>query len=112
MLIAALTASFLTGLAGNPDVPKSVSSQASVELASGIPFISDAQLESALQDAGVDAKTTAAIVDVNEQARLDGLRSALALLTIIAAIGLLFTRGIPTEQPGAVPAGSRAQPTA
>jgi EmrB/QacA subfamily drug resistance transporter len=112
VLIAALTASFLTGLAGNPDVPKSVSSQASVELASGIPFISDAQLESALQDAGVDAKTTAAIVDVNEQARLDGLRSALALLTIIAAIGLLFTRGIPTEQPGAVPAGSRAQPTA
>ena len=45
VLIAALTASFLTGIAQNPDVPKEVSSQASVELAAGVPFVSDADLE-------------------------------------------------------------------
>ena len=39
VMIAALTASFLSGLARNPDVPKSVSSQASVQLASGVPFV-------------------------------------------------------------------------
>ena len=101
ILIAALTASFLTGISQNPDVPKDVSSQATVELSAGIPFVSDAQLETALKDAGVDEQTTQAIVDENEQARVDGLRSALALLAIIALIGLFFTKRIPTRQPGA-----------
>jgi EmrB/QacA subfamily drug resistance transporter len=102
VLIASLTASFLSGLANNPDVPKSVSSQASVELQSGVPFVSDPQLESALEDAGVDATTTQAIVDENEQGRVDGLRSALALLAIIAVLALFFTKRIPTRQPGVV----------
>ncbi len=101
ILISALTASFLTGISQNPDVPKDVSSQATVELSAGIPFVSDAQLETALKDAGVDEQTTQAIVDENEQARVDGLRSALALLAIIALIGLFFTKRIPARQPGA-----------
>ena len=54
ILIAALTASFLTGIAQNPDVPQEVVSQANVQLAGGVPFVSDAQLETALQEAGVD----------------------------------------------------------
>ncbi len=102
VLIAALTASFLTGIAQNPAVPKELSSQASVELAAGMPFVSDAQLESALQQAGVDPTTTQAILDVNEQARLTGLRAALALLAIAGVIALFFTRRIPTRQPGAL----------
>jgi MFS family permease len=100
VLIASLTASFLTGIAENPDVPPEVVSQANVELASGVPFISDAELESALEEAGVDERTTEAVVDVNEQARLDGLRSALALLALIGVIALFFARRIPTEPPG------------
>jgi Na+/melibiose symporter-like transporter len=105
VLIASLTASFLSGIAQNPDVPKEVSSQASVQLEAGVPFVSDAQLQSALQEAGVDPTTTQAILDVNEQARVDGLRSSLALLAIIGVIGLFFTKRIPTVQPGGIPAG-------
>jgi MFS family permease len=104
VLIAALTASFLTGIAENPAVPPEVVSQANVQLSSGGEFISDAQLESALQEAGVDQATTQAIVDENEQARLDGLRSALALLAIFAVIALFFTKRIPTRQPATVAA--------
>jgi EmrB/QacA subfamily drug resistance transporter len=106
ILIASLTASFLTGIANNPAVPPEVVSQANVELASGGEFISDAQLESALQQANVPPATSQAILDANEQARVDGLRSALALLAIVATIALFFTRRIPTRQPGeAVTAG-------
>jgi len=101
VLIASLTASFLTGVADNPDVPNDVASQANVQLASGAPFISDTALESALQDAGVDASTTQAIVEENGQARVDGLRSALALLALIGVIALFFTKRIPSRQPGA-----------
>jgi EmrB/QacA subfamily drug resistance transporter len=101
VLIASLTASFLTGIAENPDVPDTVATQASVQLAAGVPFLSDADLETALSDAGVDPTTSQAIVDVNERSRVDGLRSALALLAIVALIALFFTKRIPTTQPGA-----------
>ena len=59
-----------------------------------------------MQQAGIDQKTTQAVLDVNEQARLDGLRSALALLAIAGVIALFFTRRIPTQQPGVAPAVS------
>jgi MFS family permease len=101
ILITSLTASFLSGIAQNPDVPPEVASQANVELANGIPFISDADLEIALEEAGASPAVTQAVVDENEQARLDGLRSALALLALIAVVALFFTRRIPDRQPGA-----------
>ena len=109
ILISALTASFLTGVTNNPDVPDSVASQANVELAAGIPFMSDADLQAALDQAGVDEPTAQAALDANEQARLDGLRAALALLALIGVIALFFTKEIPERQPGAVePAADRS----
>ena len=44
ILIAALTASFLQGVQENPSIPPQVKSQASAELAAGVPFISDVDL--------------------------------------------------------------------
>ncbi len=108
VLIASLTASFLTGIADNPDVPAEVTSKATVELSAGIPFISDADLQTAMEEAGATPEVTQAVIDVNEQARLDGLRSALALLAIIAVIALFFTKGIPQVQPGAAPTLERS----
>jgi EmrB/QacA subfamily drug resistance transporter len=99
LLIAMLTTSFLTGIEQNPAVPPEVAAQANVELAGGIPFISDADLEAALADAGASAEVTQAVMDENGQARLDGLRTALAALGLIALLGLFFSTRIPTEQP-------------
>jgi Na+/melibiose symporter-like transporter len=107
ILIASLTASFLSGIAENPDVPDEVVAQADMQLAGGAAFISNADLEAALEDAGVDATTSEAILDENEQARVDGLRASLALLAIIAVIALFFTRRIPASQPsGSVTSGA------
>ena len=52
VLIAALTTSLLTGIQQNPAVPAEVKSKATVQLAGGVPFVSDAELESALDKAG------------------------------------------------------------
>ena len=101
VLISALTASFFTGIQGNPDVPASVASKAQTELASGIPFISDADLKTALDDAGVPPATADAIVQENEDSRIAGLRAAVSVLALFSLVALLFTRGIPTVQPGA-----------
>ncbi len=110
VLISALTASFLTGLKQNPDVPAQVSSSAEVQLAAGVPFVSDADLEAALNDAGVTGATADAIVDENTTARLNALRAALSVLALLALVALVFSGGIPTEQPALVDAGSTPTP--
>lgn len=97
VLISSLTTSFLGGIRDNPDVPAAVSAQAEVELASGIPFLSDADLETALAEAGVEAEVADAIVTENAEARLDGLRTSLSVLALLAIAALFATRRIPRE---------------
>ena len=108
VLISALTASFLTGVQNNPDVPKDLASKAQVELAGGIPFMSDKDLQTQLDKAHVPAKTADAIVEENAKARIAGLRASLSVLAVIALIALFFSRRIPTKQPSAAPAGEPA----
>jgi hypothetical protein len=100
IVIAALSTSFLNGIKNNPDVPNSVKSQATTQLAGGAPFISDAQLKMSLDKANVPPETANAIGKENTTARIDGLRTAVAVLALVALIALFFTGGIPTEQPG------------
>ena len=98
LLIAFLTSSFLSGIEQNPAVPAEVSAQANVELSAGIPFVSDADLQAALDQAGVDPTVSQAIVDENAMARLDGLKAALAILALMSVIALFFSRRIPTHR--------------
>ena len=100
LLIAGLTTSFLAGIEANPDVPDEVSAQADVELASGIPFMSDADLEKALVEAGLDDDAAEAVLAENEEARLEGLQTALATLALLALGGLFSSRRIPTRAVG------------
>ena len=100
VLMSALTASFLTGIANNPAVPKDLSSHAQVELSSGIPFVSDADLEASLEKAGISGETATAIVDENAQARLNALRVSLSVLAILALVALFFSGSIPTTPVG------------
>ena len=75
--------------------------QAQTELAGGVPFVSDDDLQVALSDAGVPSEAADAIEEANAQSRIDGLRAAVAALALLALVALPFTRGIPTVQPGA-----------
>jgi MFS family permease len=97
VLISVLTASFLTGIENNPEVPERLTSKAQTELTSGVPFISDADLEAALKDAGVRGPTADAIVAENADARLDALRASLSVLAVLAMVALLFSRSLPLE---------------
>jgi MFS family permease len=102
ILIAALTTSFMTGIQNNPAVPADVKSKAKVELAGGVPFVSDSDLKAALKQNGASTETTNTIVDENANARISGLRASLAVLALIAVIAVFLSLLIPTEQPAAV----------
>ncbi|HEY4725914.1 MAG TPA: MFS transporter, partial [Actinomycetota bacterium] len=69
---------------------------------------SDADLQAALDQAGVSEETAAAVLEANRQARLDGLRAALVVLAGVALLALFAARRIPTTQPGSTPSSGRA----
>ena len=108
VLISALTASFLSGVQNNPAVPKDLAAKAQVQLAGGVPFLSDKDLQAALDKAKVPPQTADAIVKENAAARIDGLRASLSLLAVIALIAPIASRRIPTQQPSAAPASEPA----
>jgi hypothetical protein len=79
VLISALTSSFFSGIRDNPAVPNEVSAKAETTLSAGVPFVSDKQLEAALEKEDVPQETVDAVVDENTTARLDGLRASLSV---------------------------------
>jgi len=100
LLIATLTSAFLTNIQQSSAIPASVKEQAQVELASGVQFVSDADLEAALDEAGATAATTDAALDAYSDARLAGLRSALAILAVLAIVALFLAQSIPRRPAG------------
>jgi MFS family permease len=109
VLMSALTASFFAGIADNPDVPDSLASQAETSLSGGVPFISDADLETALTKAGVSGTTAAAVADENAAARIDALRASLSVLAVLALVALALSGSLPTRPVGG---GEPADPQA
>ena len=101
LLIATLTSAFLTNVEQSTAIPARAKEQAQVELAGGVPFASDADLEAALDEARVPQRTTEAALDAYADARLAGLRSALAILAVLAIVALFLAQSIPTRPPGA-----------
>ncbi|KRD45368.1 MFS transporter [Cellulomonas sp. Root930] len=112
ILIVTLTSTLLTGLGDNPQVSAEVTATAQVQLAGGVPFVSDAQLQTALDEAGLPPDEVTAITEENAAARIDALRASLAVLAIVAALALYFSRLIPTLPVGSEPVEAASPPPA
>lgn len=97
ILVSALTASFFANLSADPAVPDALASQAEVELAAGVPFVSDDDAAAALEEAGIDAETAEAVLADNEAARLSGLRAALMVLALLALLAVWLAGSLPTR---------------
>ncbi len=95
VLIAILTAGVISGISGSPDVPPEVAAQATVELSSGVPFMSDTQLSAALTQADVPEATSDAVLNANRTARIDALNAALGVLLVVGLAALMFTGLLP-----------------
>jgi hypothetical protein len=100
ILISTLTTSFVANIQKSEAIPASVKSNAQVQLASGVPFISDSDLNAALDKANVPPHQSDAALAAYQDARIAGLESALAVLAVAAVIALFLAQRIPTVQPG------------
>jgi MFS family permease len=101
IMIAAVTTSFVANVVASPAIPQEVKSKAQVELAGGVPFVSDADLEAALDRAQVSGEASDVALDAYRSARIDGLEAALAILAAVSIVALFLAQRIPTVQPGA-----------
>ena len=99
ILISALSSSFFANIADNSDIPDRVVSEAEVSLTSGVPFVSDQDLEAALDETPIRPEAADAIVEENAAARINGLRAALAVLGLFAIVAFIGARRLPTVQP-------------
>jgi EmrB/QacA subfamily drug resistance transporter len=101
ILIGAVALSFSSNIQQSPDIPARAKEQAQVQLAGGVPFVSDADLNKALDEAGVHSKQADEALAAYQDARLDGLRAALAVLALLILTALFAAQRIPKTQPSA-----------
>ena len=107
VLISALTASFISGIQNNAAVPDRVVKRRHRQAErAGCRSSPTTTSRPHSTDAHVRRRAANAIVDQNEESRIDGLRVAVAILALFTLLALPFTRGIPTVQPGAESSGS------
>jgi MFS family permease len=101
IMIAAVSSAFVANIVASPAIPAEAKSTAQAELVGGVPFVSDADLEAALEEAGASSTTTDAALEAYDEARIDGLEAALALLAVLVVIALFAAQLIPRRPVGA-----------
>jgi MFS family permease len=105
VMLAAVTSAFVANIQSSSQIPNRVKSQASVELSGGVPFVSDADLTSALEEANVPRRQSDAALAAYQDARIDGLESALAILALLTVVALFLAQLVPRQQPAAAASG-------
>ena len=101
IMIAAVSSAFVANIVQSPAIPDDVKGKASTELSGGVPFVSDADLEAALNEAGASSAGTDAALEAYAQARIDGLEAALALLAVLVVLALFLAQLVPRRPVGA-----------
>jgi MFS family permease len=99
IVLAGLTGSFVSNIQADERISAEVATQVGVAVESGIDFVSSADVEAAVQAAGLDEATTQAIVDDYEAAQLRSLKAGLLAAALIALVSLAFTRDLPHGPP-------------
>ncbi len=103
LLIAATSSAFSTHIEQSDAIPDRTKAQAQVQLAGGVPFVSDTELKAALDEAHVGPRAADDALAGYQQARISGLKAGLAILALMTVLALVLSRRIPTEQPKGVP---------
>lgn len=97
VLIAGLSASLATGIESSRTLNDAVKQEATVQLESGVAFLSDHQVRAALATTDLDQAQQDEIVQLNVDARLVALRQAMAAVALFVLIALFFTGPLPRE---------------
>ena len=101
IVLAGLTAGFVTKVEDDPRISDEVASQVSVAAGTGIDFVAADQIDAAAKQAGLDDASSQAVVDDYEEAQLMALKVGLLAAALLALLSLAFTRELPHGAPSA-----------
>ena len=99
LVLTGLTGAFVRNVTADERIAEEVAAQVSVAVGNGIDFVASDQVETAVQQAGVDEAQTQAIVDDYEQAMLQALKAGLLAAAFLALVSLATTKGLPDVVP-------------
>ena len=99
VVIAGLSASFVSIVSNDERISTEVVAAVTVELADGAELMASEDLAVALEDTSLDAEPQDALVEDNEVAQLQALRVGLLVSAIVALVALMFTRELPSRRP-------------
>ena len=103
IVIAGLASSFVSTIEDDPRIADEVSQQVGVAVDGTMDFVDSEQVADAATAAGLDAATTAAIVEDYEAAQLQALKTGLLVAAGIALAALMFTGRLPSRRPEEAP---------
>jgi EmrB/QacA subfamily drug resistance transporter len=112
IVLTGLTSAFVANVSTDQRISSDVSAQVGVAVGSGLDFLSTEQVKAATEQAGLDAATSAAIVEDYQNAQLQSLKVGLLAAAFLALGSLAFTRELPhgAQLPASVPAGAAPDP--
>jgi MFS family permease len=97
VVIGSLVTAFIDNIDSNDAVPAEITEAISIAIDDEASFVPASQVEDGLLDAGVNADTTARIVDEYASAQLQALKIGLFLAALIALAALFLTRNLPGQ---------------
>lgn len=100
LLVGILSANVVTALAGNPDLPPSLTAQVNLDNTN---FVSNDRLEDVLAETDATPEQIDAAVALNEDARLRALRSGLLVLAGVSLLAILPASRLPKYRPQEIP---------
>jgi Na+/melibiose symporter-like transporter len=103
IVLIGLGSAFVANIQDDPAIADDLEAQIEAAVDEGIDFIRSDQVETVMQDAGVDEATTAVIVEDYEDASLKALKVGLLAAAFLALFSLAFTRDLPHGPPGQRP---------
>ncbi|MHB1139966.1 MAG: MFS transporter [Microthrixaceae bacterium] len=105
LVLAGLTNVFLDRVATDERISPEVAEQVGVAAGAGVDFVSSDGLTVAVEAAGIDPASAAAIVDDYEQAQLRALKTGLLVTGVLALASLMSTRHLPSTVGDPSPSG-------
>jgi MFS family permease len=97
VVLGALASQLLQGIEASPSVSDAVKQTAGIQLEAGVEFVSDAQLQAALEQTSLPPDEQQAIVAANAEARIQALQLGMVAVALVALFGLFLTRRLPTQ---------------
>jgi Na+/melibiose symporter-like transporter len=99
IVLSGLTSAFINNVSADERISAEVSTQVGVAAGTGIDFVAVDDVQTAVEEAGVDEATTAAIVDDYAQAQIQALKTGMLVAALFALLSLPFTRDLPHVRP-------------